>query len=253
MSSINIVNNGGIRMKLAILTDIHGNAQALDTVLAELDRHRVDEIWSLGDMIAMGPDSNEVMARLLDRGVRMITGNHDEAVLSLLAGKGHPESYAHTRPHHEWVARTLKPDYAEALFKLPRTIEQVVEGTRVYGIHYHIPIEKRDALITEEPFHDIVEATLSNMQSLYASYEVDVICFGHHHPEHMFKDNKKHYFNPGALGVARDDLARYGILEWGETGFAIRPRAVPYDKRSFLEEMERRNVPQRDIMFKLFY
>lgn len=240
-------------MKLAMLTDIHGNVQALDAVLAELDRQQVDEIWSLGDMIAMGPDSNEVMARLLDRGVHMITGNHDEAVLSLMAGTGHPDSYAHTRPHHEWVARTLRPDYADALFKLPRTIERVVEGTRVYGIHYHIPSEKRDVPITEEPFHDIVEATLSNMQSLYGSYEADVICFGHHHPEHVFHDDTKHYFNPGALGVARDDLARYGILEWDETGFAIHPQSVRYDKRAFLETMERNDVPQRDVMFRLFY
>lgn len=240
-------------MKLAILNDIHDNVQALDAVLAELDRQRIDQIWSLGDMIAMGPDSNEVMARLLDRGVHMITGNHDEAVLSLLAGKGHPDSYAHTRPHHEWVARTLTSAYAEALFKLPRTIERVVDGTHVYGIHYHIPTEKRNVPITEEPFHDILEATLPNMQALYGTYETDVICFGHHHPTHIFQDETKHYFNPGALGVARDDLARYGILEWGEAGMTIQPQAVSYDKRSFLETMERRDVPQRDVMLRLFY
>lgn len=240
-------------MKIAILTDIHGNVEALDAVLRELDQQHIDQIWSLGDMIAMGPDSNEVMARLLDRGVQMITGNHDEAVLSLLAGNGHPESYAHTRLHHEWVARTLKPDYADALFRLSRVIERTVNETRVTGIHYHIAPEKRDVSITEEPFHDIVEATLVNMQSLFGAYEADVICFGHHHPVHQFQDEVRRYINPGALGVARDDLARYGILEWKETGLDIQSKVVSYDKRSFLEKMERRNVPQRDVMFRLFY
>ncbi|WP_251127059.1 metallophosphoesterase [Exiguobacterium sp. s129] len=94
-------------MKIGVVTDVHGNLEALEAVLHALDTEQVDIIWSLGDMIAMGPDSNAVMERLIDRGAHMISGNHDEAVVSLLAGKGHPESYAHTRPHHEWVARHL--------------------------------------------------------------------------------------------------------------------------------------------------
>ncbi|TCI48805.1 metallophosphoesterase [Exiguobacterium sp. SH3S2] len=240
-------------MKLAILTDIHGNVQALDAVLNELDGQGIDDIWSLGDMIAMGPDSNEVMARLLDRGVKMITGNHDEAVLSLLAGTGHPESYAHTRPHHEWVARTLRPDYADALMKLPRTIEQTIGREHIYGIHYHIPTEKREASIVDEPFHDIVEATLPNMQRLFGDYAADVVCFGHHHPVHAFQDECKRYFNPGALGVAKDDLARYGVLQWDEAGLRVLAKTILYDKPSFMNKMERDEVPQREVMWRLFY
>lgn len=204
-------------------------------------------------MIAMGPDSNEVMARLLDRGVEMITGNHDEAVLSLVEGKGHPASYAHTRAHHEWVARTLQPKHVDELLKLPRTIERKVDETRLLGIHYHIPFEKREASILEEPFHEILEANIENMQRMYGDYEADVICFGHHHPVHLFEDQLKQYFNPGALGVAKDNLARFGILEYGESGLLIKPMAVPYDKQAFMEDMERAEVPQREIMWRLFY
>jgi predicted phosphodiesterase len=65
-------------MKLAIITDIHGNEPALRAVLEELDtRGDIEEIWCLGDMIAMGPDSNEVLEILFARqDVHMITGNH---------------------------------------------------------------------------------------------------------------------------------------------------------------------------------
>ena len=67
-------------MKLAIITDIHGNELALKAVLQEIDkRGDVSEIWCLGDMIAMGPDSNEVLDILFGRSdIRIITGNHDE-------------------------------------------------------------------------------------------------------------------------------------------------------------------------------
>ncbi|WP_214778169.1 metallophosphoesterase family protein [Exiguobacterium sp. s22] len=240
-------------MKIGVITDVHGNLEALQAVLQVMDRERVDVIWSLGDMIAMGPDSNAVMERLLDRGAYMISGNHDEAVLSLLAGQGHPESYAHTRLHHEWVARHLETKYADVLDSLPRTMSSGMAGETVFGIHYHIPKEKREATIIEEPFHEILEPTLGNMQRLYGEYEGDVILFGHHHSVHLFEDDSKRYFNPGALGVAKDDLARFAILSEGETGLDLELQAVPYDKRAFLEKMERYEVPQRDVMMRLFY
>ncbi len=91
------------------------------------------------------------------------------------------------------------------------------------------------------------------MQRLYGEYDGDVILFGHHHPVHLFQDEKKRYVNPGALGVARDELARFAILSDGENGMQIDVRAVPYDKRTFLKKMERYEVPQRDVMFRLFY
>lgn len=240
-------------MKLGIVTDIHGNVEALDVALRAFDEEGIDEIWSLGDMIAMGPDSNEVMARLIDRGVKMISGNHDEAVLSLLFGHGHPESYAHTRPHHEWVANQLKPEYVDRLTALPRTMVADRFGRRLFGIHYHIPDEKRTATILEEPFHEILEANLVNMQQLYADYEADLILFGHHHPVHLFEDEQKQYVNPGALGVAKDNLSRFAIISEGEQGPRLELNALPYDKRTFLEKMERLEVPQREVMLRLFY
>ena len=96
-------------MKIAILTDIHGNQLALEAVLEKIDQmDNVQEILVLGDMIAMGPDTNEVLNTLFSREeVKMITGNHDEAILSLLSKEGHPESYRHTREHHEWIANQL--------------------------------------------------------------------------------------------------------------------------------------------------
>ncbi|GIN58170.1 hypothetical protein J8TS2_24890 [Lederbergia ruris] len=73
-------------MKFAVLTDIHGNYPALRAVLKEIDRRDdIEHIFCLGDMIAIGPDTNEVLETLFSRkDVSMITGNHDEAVLALV-------------------------------------------------------------------------------------------------------------------------------------------------------------------------
>ncbi|WP_315372057.1 metallophosphoesterase, partial [Paenibacillus xylanexedens] len=77
-------------MKVAILTDIHGNVPALQAVLVDIDsRGDIEHTFCLGDMIGIGPYSNEVIEMLYSReNMIAISGNHEEAVLSLLQNKG---------------------------------------------------------------------------------------------------------------------------------------------------------------------
>lgn len=242
-------------MKVAIITDIHGNVLALQAVLNEIYARRdVQEIWCLGDMIAMGPDTNEVLNILFERSdVRIITGNHDEAILSLVLGEGHPESYNHTREHHEWIANQLSEQNIERLRLLPRTIAKEINGTRLFGIHYHIESHMREAHIRDEPFYTILEPTLDNMETMFGDYHADIICFGHNHPEHLFQTNDKIYLNPGSLGVSKGNTAPYAIVDFSSIKPEISIHHVAYDKKSFLQKFETLQVPQRGILFKLFY
>lgn len=242
-------------MKLAIITDIHGNEPALIAVLNEIDaRGDIEEIWCLGDMIAMGPDSNEVLDLLFARpNIHMITGNHDEAILSLIRGEGHPESYKHTREHHEWIADRLNKDHVVRLKQLPRILEKEVNGSRILGIHYHIEMNKRNAHIREEPFYSILEPTIENMEHMYGDYSADIICFGHNHPEHFFQNEHQIYLNPGALGVSKGDTAPYGIIDLSGPKAIVSIHQVTYDKVAFLQKFEGLQLPQRETLFKLFY
>jgi diadenosine tetraphosphatase ApaH/serine/threonine PP2A family protein phosphatase len=66
-------------MRVAVLSDIHSNAPALEAVLASLGS--VDQIWALGDIVGYGPHPDEVVARLREEGALAVQGNHDAAVL----------------------------------------------------------------------------------------------------------------------------------------------------------------------------
>lgn len=237
------------------MTDIHGNELALQAVLNEIDvRGDVQEIWCLGDMIAMGPDTNEVLDILFKRSnVRMITGNHDEAILSLILGEGHPESYKHTREHHEWIAHQLSEENVKRLQLLPRTIIKEINGTRLFGIHYHIEQHLREAHIKEEPFYSILDPTLDNMEMMFGDYPAEIICFGHNHPEHLFRTDDKIYLNPGSLGVSKGNTAPYAIIDFCSIKPEVTIHYVKYDKEAFLQKFETLQVPQREILFKLFY
>ena len=68
-------------MKIAVLADIHGNLEAFQTVLADLDQQAVDAVYCLGDFIDYGADSEEVACEIIRRNIPTIMGNHEYALL----------------------------------------------------------------------------------------------------------------------------------------------------------------------------
>ncbi len=71
-------------MRIAVLSDIHGNLHALEAVLSEIDSAAVDVVWCLGDLVGYGPRPNECIDRIRDRASLSLCGNHDLAVLGAL-------------------------------------------------------------------------------------------------------------------------------------------------------------------------
>jgi predicted phosphodiesterase len=69
-----------MKMKLAILSDIHGNLEAFQTVLAKIEQQPVDTVICLGDNIGYGPDSQAVMDLLAKHKIESVLGNHEMAV-----------------------------------------------------------------------------------------------------------------------------------------------------------------------------
>lgn len=107
-------------MKVLVLSDIHANLPALETVLADADRHGYDEVWCLGDLVGYGPDPNACVERLQALGPQLgvcLAGNHDYAAL----GKGididdfNPEAKRAVL----WTRAQLKPGVRAYLDSLP--------------------------------------------------------------------------------------------------------------------------------------
>jgi len=68
-------------VKRALISDIHGNLEALQAVLADIEPHNVDDIVCLGDIIGYGPNPCECLDLVMKRCSRVILGNHDQAAL----------------------------------------------------------------------------------------------------------------------------------------------------------------------------
>ena len=68
-------------MRVAVISDVHGNLHALEAVLAELEREQPDELWCLGDLVGYGPQPNRCCETVAARAETCLAGNHDLGVL----------------------------------------------------------------------------------------------------------------------------------------------------------------------------
>jgi len=68
-------------MRIALISDVHANLEALEAVLEDIDKQHVDKIFCLGDVVGYGPNPRETVQMVHDRAGLEIMGNHDKAVL----------------------------------------------------------------------------------------------------------------------------------------------------------------------------
>ena len=212
-------------MPTAIISDIHGNLEALSTVLADIDRRGIGEIVCLGDILGYGPNPCECLDLVIQRTCWSLLGNHDFAVLY------EPTSFnASAETSAYWTRWRLDNE------KDPARLRQRYE----FLGNLKVRVRQKGALwvhasprrpINEYIFPDDVVTAPTKMQQIFDRFEK--ICFvGHTHiagvftdePDfyppadlagvYTFNDKEKCVINPGSVGQPRDrdPRAAYGIL-----------------------------------------
>jgi putative phosphoesterase len=232
--------------KLAIITDIHGNYAALKAVLDDIDRQGdIKHIYCLGDLVGIGHETNEVLACLSERNdVSYVMGNHDEAILRIAEGK-EPGSSGEEREHHQWIASHLDPSFIPLLAQMPKKRESEYDGKKLLFVHYHLDHHQNFLPIDRQP-------SVEKLDEQYRYSHYDVVCFGHHHPLHHFRSDKRLYMNPGSLGCHTKPFAPYAVLHI-DTAIHVTFRQVPYDPHHFLLAFEKKNVPAREFILRVFF
>ena len=245
-------------MKLAILSDIHGNLPALAAVLADAARERVTAMVNLGDILSGPLWPAETADRLMGLDWPTITGNHERQLLALLE-PGAPamdplssDGFAAAQVsavHAEWlralpVARVLEPGirlcHGTPGSDLQYWLETVVPGfgeVGSTGTRPATPEEVRERLDDER--HGLV------------------LC-GHTHVPRVVQCGGSLVVNPGSVGLqAYDDAhphphvvetgaphARYALLEQAPGGWQVELRAVPYAHEAQAEVARRHGRPE---------
>lgn len=217
-------------MRVALLSDVHGNLPALEAVIADVERTAIDAVWVLGDTVGYGADPNAVVERLRQLGALAVLGNHDAAAIGRVGTDGfNPVAATAVR----WTAGVLAEEAAAWLAGLP----EVRQEGEVLLCHGTLRDPLWEYLFSEEAAH-----------AHFALQRTPVSVVGHTHVPLVLTDDGTRVaarrppvgerlelpasgricLNPGSVGQPRDGdpRAAYAVFDLAEGWFEL--RRVPY-------------------------
>jgi putative phosphoesterase len=229
-------------MRIAIISDIHGNLLALDAVLADLRTRAVDAVYCLGDLVGYAAHPNEVAQRIQDEGIPTIMGNYDDGV----GFERDQCGCAYTNPVDQalgdqslaWTKVTVTSENKAFLRTLASEIRFEAGGKRVLLVHGS-PRRINEYLFEDRP--------ISSFQRLAASSHADVIVFGHTHKPYTKLVDGVRFVNAGSVGKPKDGdwRACYIVLDPSDTMKPVEFIRIPYDVASEAAAIRASDLPDK--------
>lgn len=247
-------------MKIALLSDIHGNSVALDAVLADVaEQGGVDGYWILGDLVAIGHDPVGTLERLTRLpNVRFVRGNTDRYIFAEdrpFPSMAETEIDIRLMPilvevagSMAWTQGALNAKgWLDWLAQLPLEMEVTLpDGTRFLGVHATPGSDAGDGVAPKMSDDEIASAL--------EGCEADLICVGHTHYPVNRRVGRWHVVNLGSLSnpqITESDLrASYVILTADKTGYQIEHRRVAYDIDAVVEALQKQRHPGRAYIIR---
>ena len=230
-------------LRLALIADIHGNRQALEAALADIETHRPDAIAILGDLVFNGPRPEETLARVMEleaAGTVVIAGNTDIAVADGDYTAAFPwldEAPAGHRAAAEWARDRLSDEQLDYLRRLPAERRLAVKEELVLACHASPGSQTSGLPADLEPALTVQRVTRTDAR---------VICCGHTHVADVRELGRKLLVNPGSCGYAFDGSpdACWALLEVPDEGDPTARLYRPtYDAQAVAQEVSDRGLP----------
>jgi diadenosine tetraphosphatase ApaH/serine/threonine PP2A family protein phosphatase len=243
--------------RTAIISDIHANLEALDAVLADIDRRGITDVLCLGDVVGYGPDPAECIDRVQSRCRLTIRGNHDEAVV-----RGPMGFNPVAREAIEWTRKVLRPRLLRPQTRQRWTFLENLPLQADWGGYVLVHGSPRDPISEYIMERDVL---LGNERMFGEVFErfVTVCLVGHTHMAGVFYQGSRTTWKPqreiggefrfngakmiinvGSVGQPRDRDPRacYLTVDLAEGSFEF--HRVEYDVRATQEKIYR--IPPLD-------
>jgi putative phosphoesterase len=223
---------------LALIGDVHANLQALEAVLADIDRRGIRRIFNVGDLVGFGASPQEVVDLLRKRGVESLLGNIDERVLIVGPSKQSRDPQKRLKQHTlHWTHRQLRPESRRYLRSLPRQIRVDVGGRRVLLVHGSP--ESIDEYLDEN-------AEDSRLKEFSRTWKADAIVAGHSHRPMVKKVGGTLFVNTGSVGrpAAGGSRSCYAILTARGRSLEVRHVFPPYDMDAAVVAIRAEGLPE---------
>ena len=219
-------------MRIAILSDIHANLDALAEVEAALARVAPDRVVCLGDVVGYGASPNGCCERIRDLASVTLLGNHDAAVSGRM---DYAYYYEAARQALDWTARTLDPDHVVWLRSLPYThrVDDVAfcHGSPILPGEYEYVFALEQARDLLPHYARLAPVTFIGHSHLCKAFAYDregeVSDVGA--PQLQLDPDKKYVISVGSVGQPRDYDNRACFVTYDTETRAVAYHRVPYD------------------------
>ena len=241
--------------KIAVLSDIHGNMTALETVLADAKVAKVDEYWLLGDILMPGTGRRRILDLLADLPITArVLGNWEDSLWRGLHRKLDltKASHRYLLRQCQYILEEISPEEIEDLHNQPMQVHRQF-GDLTVGITHHLP----DKNWGRELIH---MGKQEDFDRLVTEPHSSIAVYGHIHQQLLrYGSDGQLILNPGSIGqpffldagLRKDLRAQYMILEFDETGLAdVDFRRVDYDVEAELQLAKDLKLPYFQVYYE---
>ncbi len=253
--------------RIAIISDIHGNFTALDTVLKDISNRGIKKIFCLGDYVAKCTHPDLVIDRLREVCDVMLIGNSDYVICR-------PE----VKDRHFWSRDKIGEERANFIFNLPVSYDFYLSGHLIRLFHaspYDLDSIYNPMFSNENTRYAGKE--LSSPDDLFKNtdflnksdslVEPDVVGFGHIHTPCIVRYKNKTIFNPGSVGIPVEmlnydisdksnkfsTLASYIIVEGlfcckDLDSISFQLVRIPYNIEKEIKDLENSDMPNKNMI-----
>jgi putative phosphoesterase len=229
-------------MRIAIISDIHGNQLALEAVLQDLaGQPTIDQTVIAGDLCLNGPCPREVLTTVQGLTCPVLQGNVDLEVVTAAPNKGEKK-----RSTAAWTREQIGPSGIDYLATLPTSYRITnQEGSDLLVVHAN-PLNLEDAI-----FPNASDSTLEHLLGGLDDH-IGALAFGHLHIAYTRRWRQILLVDVGSCGIPRDEdlRASYGVLSWQDNGWEAEIRRVEYDVRAVVKQIKASGMPNAEKRIK---
>ncbi|MDO4535982.1 MAG: metallophosphoesterase family protein [Clostridium perfringens] len=223
-------------MKIAVISDIHGNIYALDEVLKDIKKQNVNFTICLGDLVGYGCNPNEVIERIKEEKIPCIKGNYDASVVD--------KDYTFIRENEinsfslPWAIKTVTDENINFLKELPKTIVLEFNNKKIQFVHGSP--RKINEYLTEdyEKINEIID-----------NFNYDILVCAHTHIPYVKTIDTKLIINDGSVGKPKNGTPNgtYAILNISPDDFNAEINVVQYNYEKIMSKMRNLDFPEKLI------
>jgi predicted phosphodiesterase len=221
-------------MRLAVISDIHGQCFTLDLVLQDIERQGIQQVVCLGDAIQGGSQPAQTVARLRELNCPVVMGNADALLLTGRPTSGR-ELSEQQREVLAWTRAQLSESDMAFIQQFRPTIEIPLEAGKTLLCFHGSPRSFDDIILPDTPDQEV--------RQFLSGYAATFFTGGHTHTQQIRRLSSSWYFNPGSVSLPYnwdftdfsqghtrvDSWADYAIVTSEGASWGLTFRHVPFD------------------------